>query len=144
MDNQQFVQFMNMFQQMVQGQTALATAIHGQQPTQNVAQQNAQQGGNIPKISVRIPTYKGEPTENALAWLLQVEGIFKAQGIKDEQTRLNYAVIGFEGGALHWYLNKVQIAKDAGHANVFADWATFTNVLKESFQPPNYQHYFRQ
>ena len=53
-------------------------------------QQGQQQGGNnlIPtKIGVKIPTFKGEPNENIVAWLLQIQTIFLAQGLVDEPTQ---------------------------------------------------------
>ena len=96
---------------------------------------------NIPKISVRIPTFKGAPKDNVIIWMLQVQNLFNAQGIVDEPTRIYYAATGFEDAALHWYLNRIAAA---GNNVAFADWTAFANALRTAFQPPNYEQYVRQ
>jgi hypothetical protein len=101
-------------------------------------------GGANPKISVKIPTFKGAPKDNVMTWMLQVQNLFNAQGIKDEQKKIYYAATGFEDAALHWYLNKVAAAKAGDEDNAFADWATFATELRQAFQPPNYQQHLRQ
>jgi len=109
------------------------------------AQPQAQQAGApAPKINVRIPTYRGAPEENVITWMLQCQNIFLAQGIADEQKRIHYAATGFESAALHWYLNRVQVAQVANNPNVFANWAAFAAALRIAFQPPNHQQYLRQ
>jgi Retrotransposon gag protein len=121
--------------------TALTDGLQNLAP----AQQQAQQGGApAPKINIRIPTYKGAPEENVITWMLQCQNIFMAQGIAEGQQRIHYAATGFEGAALHWYLNRVQVAQAANNANVFADWAAFADALRVAFQPPNHQQYLRQ
>jgi len=127
MDAQQFNTFMAAFQT---GMTALIPAPAAHNPT--------------PKIAVKIPTFKGAPKENVMTWMLQVQNVFKAQGIEDEQKRICYAATGFEDAALQWYLNKVAAANDEEEENTFEDWNTFADELKNSFQPPNYQQYLRR
>ena len=39
-----------------------------------------------PYLSIKLPTYSGEPTENILVWIMQVKTIFAAQGIIDEKA----------------------------------------------------------
>src|SRR5271170_2217269 len=87
----------------------------------------------VPKISVKIPAYKGEPKENVVVWLLQVRNLFRAQGINDNATRIYYAASGLEGAALYWYINKIQVA---GNNAAFTGWDDFMNQLKGAFQPP--------
>ncbi|CAG8796265.1 284_t:CDS:1, partial [Cetraspora pellucida] len=48
-----------------------------------------------------------EPNENIVAWLLQIQTIFLAQGLTDEPTQVHYATTGLKNAALHWYLNRV-------------------------------------
>ena len=127
MDNQQFTAFITTFQA---GMTALVPAPVAHTPT--------------PKISVKIPAFKGAPKENIMTWMLQVQNLFAAQGIVDEQKKICYAATGFEDAALHWYLNKVAAANDAGEDHAFDDWAEFATSLRQAFQPPNYQQHLRQ
>jgi len=127
MDAQQFAAFIAAFQANMANLTAAIPA-----PATNVP---------TPKISVKIPTFKGAPKENVMLWMLQVQNLFNAQGIVDEQTRIHYTATGFEGAALHWYLNLVAAA---GNAATFADWTAFANALRTAFQPPNFEQYVRQ
>ena len=94
----------------------------------------------VPKISVKIPTYRAAPEENVMTWMLQCQNIFEAQDLKDEQVQIHYAATGFEGATLHWYLNRVQAAKDTGQAVVFANWNTFATALHTSFQPRTFNN----
>jgi len=64
--------------------------------------------GNIPKISIKIPTYKGEPNENVIVWLQQTKNIFHAQDIINKRTMTHYTTTGLENAALHWFVNKVK------------------------------------
>ncbi|CAG8819949.1 13550_t:CDS:2, partial [Racocetra persica] len=63
--------------QLIQTQQGLADTINMggnaniNANTQNVPNNNA--NNNVSKISIRIPTYRGEPKENVVAWLLQVQ-----------------------------------------------------------------------
>jgi hypothetical protein len=61
MDADQFAAFMTAFQH---GMTALV-------PAQNNNNAN-------PKISVRIPMFKGASKDNVMTWMLQVQNLFKA------------------------------------------------------------------
>src|SRR5271168_3146900 len=97
-------------------------------------------GAPTPKISVKIPTFKGAPKENVMLWILQVLNLFNAQGIINEQTRIHYAATGFERAALHWYLNLVTAARNTA---TFADWTVFANALRTAFQSPNFEQYIR-
>jgi len=89
---------------------------------------------NVPKISIKIPEYKGETNENVVVWLRQVKNIFHAQGIKDEGIMVHYAATGFKEAALHWFVNKV----NSSQTDPFPDWDTFKKELKGAFQLPNY------
>ena len=62
---------------------------------------------NTPKISVKIPTFREVPKKNVILWMLQVQNLFKVQGIDNELTQIYYATTGFEGAAFYWYLNRV-------------------------------------
>ena len=53
------------------------------------------------KISVKISIFKGAPKDNVMTWILQVQNLFKAQGIKNDQTRIYYTATGFEEASLH-------------------------------------------
>ena len=133
MDPMQFQQFMKAFQDVTKalvdkGKGTASSSSSGSSSTSGA------------KISVKIPTYKGEPNENVVVWLRQVKNIFHAQGILDEGNMVHYAATGLEDAALHWFVNKV---KDATTGPAFNTWAEFCKSLKESFQPPNYQHYLR-
>ena len=55
----------------------------------------------MPKISVKIPNYSGEPGKNVIVWLRQMKNIFYAQDLKDEAKMIHYAATGFEGAALY-------------------------------------------
>ena len=70
--------------------------------------------------------------------MLQVQNLFNAQGIEDDQKKIYYAATGFEEAALHWYLNKVAAAAAEEAEHAFADWADFATQLRHAFQPPNY------
>ena len=128
MDGQQFNAFIAAFQANMAAMVAAIPA-------------PAAPGAPTPKISVKIPTFKGAPKENVMLWMLQVLNLFNAQGIVDEQTRIHYAATGFEGAALHWYLNLVAAA---GNNAAFADWTAFATALRTAFQPPNFEQYIRQ
>src|SRR6185369_8036292 len=125
-------------QHLAQTQQQLTQALSAQQQQQ---QQQQQTTTNAAKISVRIPTFKGEPRENVVAWILQVRTVSHAQNITDEAMMVHYATTGLEGAALHWYLNKV-----IGNNNTtpYTTWNAFATALQTTFQPPNYQQYLRQ
>jgi hypothetical protein len=122
MDAQQFTDFM----------TAFTDAINAITPTAIPAANTA------PKISIHIPTYRGEPQENTYSWLLQVRNIFRAQKITDANTRIYYSGTGLQGAALHWYLQKSTIV------DAFADWNDFTIQIRDAFEPPHYQQHLRK
>jgi hypothetical protein len=98
MDANQFAAFIQNFN------TAVANAIAAGQAQVQQGQQGQGQGqaaAPTPKIGVKIPTYKGDPNENVVIWLLQVQNLFHAQGIVDGATKIHYVATGFEGTALH-------------------------------------------
>jgi Retrotransposon gag protein. len=128
MDAQQFNAFMVAFQNGMAAMVPAAPAAHTPSP----------------KISVRIPMFKGAPKENIITWMLQVQNLFAAQGIEDEQKKICYAATGFEDAALHWYLNKVATANAAHEDHAFDEWKDFATNLRQAFQPPNYQQHLRQ
>ena len=92
-----------------------------------------------PKISLRIPIFKGEPGENVEVWLRQTKNIMRAQNMKDKGQMIHYAATGFEGVALNWFVNKI---KDTT-TPIFTSWDDFKKELKTAFQPPNYQQYLQ-
>src|SRR5271170_4638452 len=127
MDNRQFNAFIAAFQtNMAAVVAAIPPAPVPEAPT--------------PKISVKIPTFKEAPKENVMLWMLQVLNLFNAQGIVNKQTRIHYAATGFEGTALHWYLNLVAAAENNA---IFVDWTAFANALRTAFQLPNFEQYIR-
>ena len=63
---------------------------------------------SIPRISVKLPVYKGEPKENILVWLLQIQNVLETQGITADEAKIQYAATALEDGALQWYLNKIK------------------------------------
>ena len=91
----------------------------------------------IPKISLRIPIFKGEPGENVEVQLRQTKNIMRAQNMKDEGQMIHYAATGFEGVALNWFVNKI---KDTT-TPIFMLWDDFKKELKTTFQLPYYQQY---
>src|SRR5690348_6366179 len=122
-------QFVNAFQSMTQDQqTQLLTQIAPQAGTSTTtaitpdqlgnavnairnlatALTNNHNSGSHAKLSTKLPTYKGEPGENILMWVLQINSIFIAQSITDERQQVAYAAIALEEAALHWYLNQFQ------------------------------------
>ena len=121
MNDQQFTDFMNAF----------TDAMKAMKPAPTTTTQ-------APKISVHLPTFRGEPQENASNWLLQVRNIFRAQAINDAPTRIYYAGTGLQGAALHWYLQKTTIA------NAFTSWDDFANQLRAAFEPPHYQQHLHK
>ena len=128
MNNAQFTAFMATFRTNMANLVAAIPAVPAP-------------GAPTLKISVKIPAFKGAPKENVMLWMLQVQNLFNAQGIIDKQTRIYYATTGFEGAALHWYLNLVAAA---GNNAAFADWDTFATALRAAFQLPNFEQYIRQ
>ena len=98
MDAMQFQQFMKAFQDTMK---AFATVDKGK----GTASSSSSGSGSVssPKISVKIPTFKGEPGENVELWLRQIKNIMYAQGVKDEGTMIHYAATGFKDAALHWF-----------------------------------------
>jgi hypothetical protein len=136
MDAEQFAQFLAGFNAAVTNSiTAAVQQAQGQQGQNNPAP-------HTPKIFVKFPTYKGDPSENVLAWLLQVRTIFRAQGINDGAIRIYYAATGLQGSALHWYLNKVQTTLP--NQQTFTGWDDFMAQLRAAFEPPNYQQHLRR
>src|SRR5277367_3078805 len=123
MDAEQFATFIIAFQH---GMTALV-------PAQN--------NNTNPKISIKIPTFKGAPKDNVMTWMLQVQNLFKAQGIEDDDKKIYYAATGFEDVALHWYLNKIAAANNEEEEHVFADWTAFTTALREAFGSVEFSSY---
>ena len=95
----------------------------------------------LSKLSTPMPSFEGKPQENIVAWLLQVETIFSAQGINDENKKILFACTGLKGAALHWHLNKV-----IGNNNTppYTGWDNFQAVIKAAFQPPNFQQHLWQ
>ena len=91
------------------------------------------------KISLRIPIFKGEPGENVEVWLRQTKNIMRAQNMKDEGQMIHYAATGFEGAALHWFVNKI---KDTT-TPIFTLWDDFKKEPKTAFQPSHYQQCLR-
>ena len=75
MDAGQFNAFMTAFQD---GMAVLVTP----PPANN---------NNNPKISVRIPTFKGALKDNVMTWMLQVQNLFNAQGVEDDQKKVYQA-----------------------------------------------------
>ena len=94
-----------------------------------------------PKISLKILIYKRKPKENVMVWLLQVQNLFRAQGIEENASKIYYAATELEGPSLYWYLNKVQVTGDNA---AFDNWNEFMVQLRAAFQPPNYQQHLRQ
>ena len=90
-----------------------------------------------PKILLRIPIFKEEPGENVEVWLRQTKNIMRAQNMKDEGQMIHSAATGFEGAALHWFVNKI---KDTT-TPIFTSWDDFKKELKTAFQLPHYQQY---
>jgi hypothetical protein len=138
MNSEQFQQFMTTFVNLVNGQNALTNALQQQHQDAGNPPPNA---NPTPKISVKIPTYKGESNENIVVWLLRVQSLFAAQGITDDGTQIYYASTGLEDAAMHWYLNKITAA---GNDAAFAVWNTFATEIRTAFQPPNYQQHLRR
>jgi hypothetical protein len=134
MNNQQFTAFMTAFQDTMKAFTT-ATADKGKGSASSSS--SGSSSVSSPKISIQIPTYKGEPNENVVVWLRQVKNIFHAQGIKEEGTMIHYAATGLKDAALHWFVNKIKNTIGTGTA-AFTDWANFEKALKKAFQPPNY------
>ena len=128
MDAKQFNQFIQAFQNAIVA--AIQATLQAQVPPQQQANRLA-----TPKISVKIPTYRGDPKENVMIWLLQVQNLFMAQNLEDEGTQIHYATSGFEGVALYWFLNKVTAA---GEEVAFDTWENFARELQGAFQPPNF------
>ncbi len=91
--------------------TALNTALA---PLTNLTNTNTSTNTNTntgtattstPRLSVKLPVYRGDAGENIYMWCMQLGAIFSAQGITDATIRIHYASTALEGGALHWYLN---------------------------------------
>jgi len=96
---------------------------------------------SIPRISVKLPVYKGEPKENILVWLLQIENVLETQGVVAEEAKIQYAATALEDRALQWYLNKIKATQ--GHTP-YDSWDAFVTAIQSTFQLPNYQQYLRQ
>lgn len=88
--------------QLIQAIGALVNAMENAPPAQQQAP-----AAPTPKLSTPIPSFEGKPNENIVAWLLQLETLFSAQGITDGQKKILFACTGLKGAALHWHLNKV-------------------------------------
>jgi hypothetical protein len=100
----------------------LVTAIGTQQP--------AQPNAVASKLPIPVPTFEGKPHENIVAWNLQMETLFVAQGITDENKKILYACTSLKGAALHWHLNKVI----SNNNNLpYTDWNNFQNMIKAAF-----------
>src|SRR5437016_1448138 len=96
----------------------------------------------MPKIAIKILSYKEDTSENVLSWLLQTRNIFRAQGINDGTTRIYYATTGLQGAALYWYLNKVQATQQ--NQQTFTRWNDFMTQIRATFESPNYQQHLRK
>ena len=131
MNTEQFNKFMSGFTTLVEG-----IAKQGQKTSETDASSTA-----APRISIKLPTYKGEPKENILVWLLQIQNIFETQGVTTDKAKMHYAATALEDGALHWYLNKVKIAKGQMPHKT---WNDFIAAIQTAFEPPNYQQHLRR
>ena len=139
MDATQFATFMKTFQETLKH---LATEKAKSTPTSSTVASDSGTSSppeSSPKITLRIPTFRGEPGENVEVWLRQTKNVLRAQGITNEGKMIHYAATGFEDAALHWFVNKV---KDST-TSAFTTWTQFVKELKDSFQPPHYQQYLR-
>ncbi|CAG8665329.1 15384_t:CDS:2, partial [Dentiscutata heterogama] len=90
-------------------------------------------------LSVQLPVFHGKQDENVMTWLLQVDLLYKARKIENEE-RLQYIITGLKDAALQWYLNKVQAYTDQ---TLFESWKDFSKEIKLAFQPPQHQQYLR-
>ena len=71
MDANQFAQFLAGFN------TAVTNSINAAvQQAQQAQQGQGQANPATPKIAIKIPSYKGDPSENVYSWLLQTRNIF--------------------------------------------------------------------
>jgi hypothetical protein len=80
-------------------------------PLANIVNTNGTGGNNptttaaTPRLSVKLPVYRGDAGDNIHMWCMQLAAIFSAQGITVPATQINYASTALEEGALHWFLN---------------------------------------
>ncbi|CAG8817493.1 13883_t:CDS:2, partial [Cetraspora pellucida] len=58
-------------------------------------------------LTVQLLVFSSRDGENVLTWLLQVDLLFKARKVDDDE-RLQYVIIRLQDAALQWYLNQVQ------------------------------------
>ncbi|RHZ50771.1 hypothetical protein Glove_492g11 [Diversispora epigaea] len=101
-------------QQLEQLINAITQAITNNQQQNQPAQNQPGPAANTLKISVQIPTFRGDPRENVSAWLMQVQTIFEAQQINDATMRYQYASTGMKGVAMHWYLARIRTYNNQG------------------------------
>ncbi|CAG8515479.1 27073_t:CDS:2 [Dentiscutata erythropus] len=67
-------------------------------------------------LTVQLLVFHGKDRENILTWLLQVDLLFKARKIKDEEKLLN----------------------------IITDWPSFADRIKAAFQPPHHQQLLKR
>ena len=65
MNKEQFKEFMTAFQDTMKA----LTIDKGKAPDTSSSSSSGSSSANIPKISIKIPTYKGESNENVVVWL---------------------------------------------------------------------------
>ena len=105
-----------------------------------IGKQSTASFNQMPKISIKLPTYSRNPGENIWMWALQTKSIFMSQGITDENTRICYAVTALTDGAQHWFQNQCT----ANYGNCpWTTWDGFVQAIQKAFQLPNYQQYLR-
>ncbi|CAG8648700.1 6651_t:CDS:2, partial [Cetraspora pellucida] len=90
-------------------------------------------------LTVQLSVFHSKDDKNVLTWLLQVDLLFKARRVEDEE-RLQYVITGLKDAALQWYLNQVQSHRDK---TLFEDWTSFASGIKAAFQPPHHQQLLR-
>ncbi|CAG8538006.1 16345_t:CDS:2 [Dentiscutata heterogama] len=98
-----------------------------------------QRNASSKELNVHFPVFSRKDGENVLTWLLQVDLLFKAKKVEDEE-RLQYIITGLKDVGLQWYLNLVQ----ADESNQpFAGWNLFSTSIKAAFQLPHHQQLLR-
>ena len=91
-------------------------------------------------LPVQLPFFHGRANENVRTWLFQVDQVFRAKKISDEEG-LYYVASCLKEAALHWYQN--QCAQDK-FGDPFNSSVEFAKAIADAFEPPHYQQILRR
>jgi len=95
----------------------------------------ANRGSSIP---VQLPIFHGRANENVETWIFQMEHVFQAKKIRNNEEGISYIAASLKEAALHLYRNQYTMGRIP-----FTTVEQFAIAINRAFQPPHYQQILR-